>query len=1080
MKKSIAAVLAALCVLSSLPGLNYTPKSDSASSSVSMSAVAADTLTFPGKNASKYSNPYADTQIYTYSISLAGAKFNGKDKNGDSKEYNYWTDESNWDADGMRYSLYKVDVKGPDDAGKQEVKRTEYCIGIMKTKSTTLDVDLSAEIAVPDSLQEYIKEKEIGDQFLGNKIALIADSAFAQSYLKTVNLSGIKYIGASAFNKCQYITEIDIPASVNFVGKGTFQGSGLKTLNVNCDMPTIPDNFCDSTQLSTITFAHPDFIRRIGTSAFYNTPVSEPVFASFPADVSGYEDLYVGQYAYSNCKNIKAVNMSDNVEWLSIASFQNCTGVASIKFGKNTICCDKNTFQGCTSLTDIQFNDVLEALGGGVFSNCTGLKEVKGIPDTIYDWVDHGNNLGYGFGNEMFSGCTSLVSCDLPKSITKVPEACFRNCKSMKSVYNGDGIVEILKDAFNGCSSLLEASYTDVEKVGNNAFNGCSSLITADLPKCSDIGEYSFKGCSEMTEFKVAKCKTVGKYAMDGCSALKTITLLSDEYGEYVFNNCSGAEKITVTLDKHGNKIPKGLFKGCTALKTVDGDLTKIEICTTDTFSGCKALQKLNMPSLRIIEANAFYDCASLKSIKDGDNAIAAADYGSSCFKNCSALDIEVKGSISTIGANAFQNSGINKINIEGMTGGTVVIGNNAFSDCANLKQAVIRSEDAASFSVGTSVFSNCAALENAAYQGEITNNMFYNCPELKEVVTNATTIGSSAFQSDKSLKIIKNQSDPTKSLIAKSIAGNAFKDCTSLQTAPMDKTTTFTGTNQFQNCASLKSVEAGMLTQSIFCDCLNLSDVKLVGISDIPANAFYNCPALASFDLASIINVGNNAFAYSGLNEIKMEKAQSIGNNAFANCGSLRKIDVNAKSIGSSAFSKCDFLEDAVIYSENIGSSAFYNNASLRTVTLQSNDTRSLASIGSYAFSDCPVLYEIVITGDPKIDAKAIGFVSGKVMGEFMLVGESGSTVEKYASSNGVNFCDIKKFNLNSRQNARKSPGDVDGNSVISIADAVKLQSWLLNKATPGIVPANMDVNGDSKVNAFDMVAIKQKLTDK
>ena len=96
------------------------------------------------------------------------------------------------------------------------------------------------------------------------------------------------------------------------------------------------------------------------------------------------------------------------------------------------------------------------------------------------------------------------------------------------------------------------------------------------------------------------------------------------------------------------------------------------------------------------------------------------------------------------------------------------------------------------------------------------------------------------------------------------------------------------------------------------------------------------------------------------------------------------------------------------------------------------------------------------------------------------MLVGESGSTVEKYASSNGVNFCDIKKFNLNSRQNARKSPGDVDGNSVISIADAVKLQSWLLNKATPGIVPANMDVNGDSKVNAFDMVAIKQKLTDK
>lgn len=1076
-KKTIAAVLAALCVLSSLPGLNYTPKPGSVSTSVTMTASAAYAL--PGRNAARYSNPYADTQRYTYSISLAGAKFMGTDKNGEGKEYSYWTDESNWDADGMRYSLYKVEVKGPDDAGKDEVKKTEYCIGIMKTKSTDLDVDLSADIDIPASLNTYLEEKGITDKFVGNKIAVIADSAFANSYLKTVNLSGIKYIGASAFSKCQYITEIDIPASVNYVGKGAFQNSGLKTLTVNCDMPTIPDSLCDSTQLSTITFAHPEFIRRIGNSAFNNTPVSEPIFASFPADVSGYEDLYIGQNAYSNCKNIKAVNMSDNVEWLSIASFQNCTGVASIKFGKHTICCDKNSFQGCTSLTDIQFNDVLEALGGGVFSNCTGLKEVKGIPDTITDWVAHDSNTGYGFGNEMFSGCTSLVSCDLPKSITKVPEACFRNCKSMKSVYNGDGIVEILKNAFNGCSSLLEASYADVTKVGENAFQNCTSLITADLPKCNSIAASAFKGCSKMTEFTVDKCTTVGNNAMEGCSALKEIKLLSDEYGEYVFKDCSGAEKISVKLDQY-NKTPKGMFSGCSALKTVDGDLTKIEICASDTFKSCKALEKINLPALRIIESNAFTDCIALKSIKDGENAIAAADYGSNCFKNCSALDIEVKGSISTIGANAFQNSGINKINIEGMTGGTVVIGNNAFSDCANLKQAVIRSENAASFSVGTAVFSKCTALENAAYEGEITNNMFINCTALKEVVTNASTIGSSAFQGDKMLKLVKNQKDPTKSLIAKSIGSSAFKDCTALQTAPMDKSTTFTGTNQFQNCASLKSVEAGMLTQAIFSDCIALSDVKLNGISDIPNNAFYNCPAITSFDLSSMINIGNNAFAYTGLNEVKMEKAQTIGNNAFANCGELKKIDVNCKSIGSSAFSKCDYLADAVIYAESIGSNAFSGDSSLRNVTLQTNDTRALTAIGSSAFSDCPVLYEIVVTGNPKIDSKAIGFVSGKVMPEFMLVGEGGSTVEKYASANNVPFCDIKKFNYNSRLNARKSPGDVDGNSVISIADAVKLQSWLLNKSTPGIVPANMDVNSDGKVNAFDMVAIKQKITAK
>jgi hypothetical protein len=296
----------------------------------------------------------------------------------------------------------------------------------------------------------------------------------------------------------------------------------------------------------------------------------------------------------------------------------------------------------------------------------------------------------------------------------------------------------------------------------------------------------------------------------------------------------------------------------------------------------------------------------------------------------------------------------------------------------------------------------------------------------------------------------------------------------------PADKNTVLNGTGIFTNCSSIKSADVGMLTANIFSGCTNLSDVKLNGITEIPASAFAYCSSLEDIDIANMITIGNNAFVNSGLKSVKLDIAQNINTSAFANCNSLTSIDVVATNINAKAFNNCLFLENATLNVDKIGSSAFENCASLRNVTLQSSGSHKLNLIDSSAFSNCPVLYELIVEGSPKMSTKSVGFVSGKVNGDFVLVGEPGSTVETYANANKIAFVPIGEFDLNARKLARNVPGDIDGNTVISVADAVKLQSWLLGKPTPGIIGSNMDLDGDKRVDAFDMVAMRKKLVNK
>lgn len=1079
MKKLISALLSLGCLLACAAAIMPAQSvSETNGSSIVLSANAADdTNISPGKNAASYRYQFADASYYTTSISAVSIR--QVLSNNTAIDYTQWPlDESNKvKTDVPIYSYFKITVTHKE-GNSTVTDLTEYRVGLVKGVNTELDAAPCQTVEVPEYVQNYMSEK-FGEQTVdAGKVTVIAPNAYRGAYLKTIDLTGIAVIGASAFSGCSYITEITLPESVNYVGASAFASSGLKTLTVNCDMPMVPTSLCESTQLTKITFAHPELIRQIGKAAFRNTPVTTTLFADWVGkDVSGYENLQVLDSAYEGCKSIKSVKMPDNLIFLEQSVFKGCTSLSELVIGKNTLSLDAQCCAGCTALDTIVFNDKLYSLGGAVFSGCTSLKKVENMPNTIEDWVAVTSSTGYGFGNNMFANCTSLISVKLPDSITKIPEGVFKGCTALNYVYNSQNITSIGKEAFQGCAHLLEATYPKVEAIENYAFDGCSDLKAIKFEKCSSIGDYAFRNCKSATAFAVAECSAVGKNALEGCAGLKSIKLLSDKYGEYVFKNCSAAQTIEIKCDNMA-QTPKGMCSGCTALTTLTGDLSKVPIITAYSFENCTSLKDVNFSSVRIIEQSAFANCSSLKSICKG--AITAEDYGAKCFQNCTALTAEVSGNISTIGESAFQNSAITKVNVNGMVGGTVVIGRSAFADCPNLASATVLSPQGAVFSVGSSIFSNCPKLTSADYAGPIiTAGMFKDCTALKDVFVSATTISANAFENCTSLPKVMSKAEPSKSIIAKEMGDAAFKNCSALATAPSDKNTTYTGSQQYYGTAITKA-DTSMLTAGMFANCKKLASVTLASdIKSIPANTFQNCEALTALNLNDMLSIGNNAFAGSGMQEVKIENAQTIGTGAFLGCNDLTKIDVSAETIGLQAFANSTQLREATVCTASLGDQAFAGDTALTKVNLQNSDSRVLNSIGNLAFNNCNSLTDLVVPGSPaKIGSQAFGFVNGRVNPDFLAVGDSGSSVQTYADKSKVAFCDTKDYDPAERAK-RNTPGDVDGNGLVSVADAVKLEKYLLgSEPDPTSIRANnADLNKDQKLNAVDLTLLKMKL---
>ena len=174
--------------------------------------------------------------------------------------------------------------------------------------------------------------------------------------------------------------------------------------------------------------------------------------------------------------------------------------------------------------------------------------------------------------------------------------------------------------------------------------------------------------------------KEIGAKAFFKKSNIKRIDLPEGiiKIGEYAFSYITSLEEIF--FNEGVEEICDNAFAMCENLEEVYLPDT-LKTVGMSAFSCCKKLAEINVVNVTLIKNNAFDFCESLKKIVFNKTSEKKKLYGA-CFKDCTSLEEVVFNSSVIIYNSAFENTGIEDLEIPDDS----ELSKNSFANCKNLQ----------------------------------------------------------------------------------------------------------------------------------------------------------------------------------------------------------------------------------------------------------------------------------------------------------------------------------------------------------------------------------------------------------
>ena len=484
----------------------------------------------------------------------------------------------------------------------------------------------------------------------------------------------------------------------------------------------------------------------------------------------------IGFDAFSDCKQLSTVQLSNNLVKLGSSAFSNCTSLTSIRIPKSLETVDAGTwgeyapFKGCTILSDVELESGMTKIPANLLRDCPGFTTIT-IPDTVTE-----------IGFCAFAG-TNLTSIVIPDTVTEIGDWAFEDCKQLSSVSLSNSMVILGSGAFSDCASLTSiripksleradaggsgdyapfigcAALSDIEletgmtKIPANLLRDCPGFTTITIPDTvTEIGFCAFAG-TNLTSIVIPDTVTdIGNYAFSDCTELKDVTLpnIRKNIVAGMFEGCTSLEKIV--LPETVTAIRESAFKNCTSLKDITWSKAP-EIIESYAFQNCSALTDVTIPdSVKSIGYGVFSDCSALSAVTLPDGV---KELGGQLFNNCDALTtVTIPDSVTSIGEQVFYDC--DALTTVKLGSGLTEIPESTFEHCDVLESLRIPRRV---MTIGDNAFKDCVKLTSITIPRSVTkiSSNAFSYPKILTIYGVAGTYAET-FAKENSIKFVDQQ----------------------------------------------------------------------------------------------------------------------------------------------------------------------------------------------------------------------------------------------------------------------------------------------------------------------------------
>lgn len=421
--------------------------------------------------------------------------------------------------------------------------------GCKKMESVTFGEDLeeigSAAFSGCESLTDVV---------IPDKVTYIDEETFNECYsLETVTIGkGVTAIGYYAFMYCEGLTEINIPDNVTELEEGAFLGcSEISEVKIGADLKKIGKEAfaeCSSITAFNVAETNPNFAAADGVlfskdiKTLFLCPQAKKGEYTVPSTVTTIQ-----QYAFSECKKLTSVSMSDAVTEIGQYAFYKCAALTAAKLSNSLTVLEKYIFNGCKALTKVEVPEGVTIINQSAFQDCAALASVS-LPNSLTE-----------ISMAVFRNCAKLTEITLPKNLVTISNNAFKDCTGLKTLSIPAGVKEIKDTAWTGCINLEEIYYAATTPVSgpttifsNSIYSktklfvptGCVDAYKAVTPWSSfeNIAEHTFSGIADI-EFETTDAPTE-VYNFSGIKVADSTENLPA--GTYIVRQGNKAKKIAI------------------------------------------------------------------------------------------------------------------------------------------------------------------------------------------------------------------------------------------------------------------------------------------------------------------------------------------------------------------------------------------------------------------------------------------------------------------------------------------------------------------------------------------------------